>query len=258
MIIIFKKIINALLSPIFNKLGYVKKSKLKIVYKNALDKNFLLENLITIIKNSGFRPTLIIDIGANHGTWSRVWKARFPETSFVLVEPQEWLKPSFVDLLDDKTVFLPVGAGKENGTVKFTINSERDDSSTFALSPNEAELRGFKQIDVEIKTLNTVIKELGNRIPEIVKIDAEGIDIDVLEGASDLIGKTEIFLVEASINSSFTQTELSFVVDYMNVKGYRAFEITDINRPFSNNVLWLVEIAFVRKGGFFDNLEWIK
>ena len=256
--IILKKLINLLFSPLFNKLGYIEKGKSKIIYKNVLDKNSLLENLITIIKNSGFQPTLIIDIGANHGTWSRVWKARFPETSFVLVEPQEWLKPSFVDLLDDKTVFLPVGAGKENGTVKFTINSERDDSSTFTLSANEAESRGFKQIDVDIKTLNTIIKEFGNRIPEIVKIDAEGIDIDVLEGASDLIGKTEIFLVEASINSSFTQTELSVVVNYMNDKGYRAFEITDINRPFSNNVLWLVEIAFVRRGGFFDKLEWIK
>jgi FkbM family methyltransferase len=256
MIIIFKKIINALIAPIFNRLGYVKKSMPKIVCKNVLDKNNLLENLIALIKNSGFQPTLIIDIGANHGTWSRVWKARFPETMFVLVEPQGWLKPSFIDLLDDKTVFLPVGAGKENGMVKFTINSERDDSSTFALSSNEAESRGFKQIDVEIRTLNSIITEFGNRIPEIVKIDAEGIDLDVMEGASYLIGKTEMFLLEASFNSAFNQTELNIVVNYMNEKGYRAFEITDINRPFSNNVLWLVEIAFVRRGGFFDNLEW--
>ena len=110
---------------------------------------------------------------------------------------------------------------------------------------------------MEIRTLNSIITEFGNRIPEIVKIDAEGIDIDVLEGASDLIGKTEMFLVEASLNSKFNQTELNIVVNYMNEKGYRAFEITDINRPFSNNVLWLVEIAFVKRGGFFDKLEWI-
>lgn len=254
--IIFQKIINVLFSRFFYKLGYLKKSKSETIYKNVLDKNFLLENLIAIIKNSGFQPTLIIDIGANHGTWSRVWKARFPEAMFVLVEPQEWLKPTFSDLLDDKTVFLPIGAGKENGTVKFTINPERDDSSTFALSSSEAESRGFKQIDVKIKTLNTIIKELGNRIPEIVKIDAEGIDIDVLEGASELFGKTEMFFVEASFNSTFKQTELNIVVDYMNRKGYRAFEITDINRPFSNNVLWLVEIAFIKRGGFFDKLKW--
>jgi hypothetical protein len=43
----------------------------------------------------------------------------------------------------------------------------------------------------------------------------------------------------------------------MDSKGYRVFEITDINRPFSNRVLWLVELAFIRKNGYFDNINWV-
>ena len=36
----------------------------------------------------------------------------------------------------------------------------------------------------------------GAGLPEMVKIDAEGFDLKVLAGASDLLGKTDIFLVE--------------------------------------------------------------
>ncbi|MFN5024155.1 MAG: FkbM family methyltransferase [Bacteroidota bacterium] len=248
---VIRKIILKILYPIIKWLGFVRPHQI-----HTYDKNNLLLTLIRILKENKFSPNLIIDIGANHGTWSRVWKEHFPQTSFILVEPQSWLKPSFDDLLDNHTIYLPIGAGSTNGSFTFTINSDRDDSSTFTLSADEALARGYKQVEIPVKTLNTIVQENGNIIPDIVKIDAEGIDIDVLDGASNLFGKTEIFLVEASINSTFKQTELTAVINYMDNKGYRVFEITDINRPFSNSVLWLIELAFVRKGGYFDQLKW--
>jgi hypothetical protein len=39
----------------------------------------------------------------------------------------------------------------------------------------------------------------------------------------------------------------------MNEKGYRLFEITDINRPFQLQVLWLAELVFVKKNGIIDS-----
>jgi FkbM family methyltransferase len=249
---IIRKILLKLLYPIIKWLGFVRPEM-----NNHSRKNYLLDNLINLIKNNNYEPKLIIDIGANHGTWSRVWKEAFSNCRFILVEPQSWLKPSFNDLLDSNTIYLPIGASKQNGSFTFTINSERDDSSTFSLSKEEAAKMGYKQIEIPVKTLTTIIEENGNVIPDIVKIDAEGIDIDVLDGASNLFGKTEIFLVEASINSTFKQTALITLINYMDTKGYRAFDITDINRPFSNNVLWLLEIAFIRKNGYFDNIKWI-
>jgi FkbM family methyltransferase len=247
-----KKIVLKILQPVITRLGYVKQGQ-----RNQARKSYLLENFINILKENNYQPKLIIDVGANHGTWSRIWKKAFPQCKFILIEPQHWLKPSFEDLLDKNAIYLPIGAGKQNGSFTFTINSERDDSSTFLLTPEEAFKKGFKQIEIPVKTLNTVVEENGNIIPEIVKIDAEGLDIEVMEGSSNLFGRTEVFLVEASINSPFSQTELITVINYMDNKGYRAFELTDINRPFSNKVLWLVEIAFVKRGGYIDGIKWI-
>lgn len=250
---LIKKTIVNVLKPILRKIGF--SEHIDVI---NYDKNYLLNNLIEIIKSIDFSPNLIIDVGANHGTWVRLWKRAFPKSHFILIEPQKWLEPSFKDMLDSRTLYLPIGVGKTNGSFMFTINSDRDDSSTFLLSSEEALARGYKQIELPIQTLNTVVENYGNRIPEIVKIDAEGLDIEVLEGASNLIGKTEIFLVEASINSTFDKTDITKVIAYMDAMGYRTFDITDINRPFDNKVLWLVEIAFIKRGGIIDKINWLE
>lgn len=43
----------------------------------------------------------------------------------------------------------------------------------------------------------------------------------------------------------------------MNEKGYKLFDISDLNRPFDNKVLWLVELLFVLKDGRFDKTNWL-
>ena len=88
--------------------------------------------------------------------------------------------------------------------------------------------------------------------PDMVKIDAEGLDLEVLEGCSELFGKTEIFLVEVGVVNRKIENSLLKVVEFMDEKGYRVFDITDMNRPFSQKILWLMEVVFVKKGGKLD------
>ncbi|WNM20245.1 FkbM family methyltransferase [Flavobacterium capsici] len=249
-----RKLYFRISKPIFNKLGYQRKT---LSFHQILDgKNLLLQTLFTNIKSMGFFPNHIVDIGANHGTWTREVLTYFPDAQYTLLEPQERLKASLQDLLDSnsKITFHPVGAGSENGSFKFTI-VDRDDSCSFRYSEKEAIENGFEQYDVQVVTLNELIKSNGLPIPDIIKIDAEGLDIEVLKGANDFFGKTEMFMVEAGIvNKSFDNSFLK-LINYMDENGYRLFEITDLNRPFELNVLWLVELAFVKKNGIIDSYQ---
>lgn len=244
------KIVKRIFNSIAHRLGLV-----KYIHVSNPEKQNLIETFIQVIKNANFNPKMIYDVGANHGSWSRLFKKHFSDTKFILIEPQAWLKTSFEDLLDNNTKYLPIGVGETNSTMKFTINSERDDSSTFVLTNEEAINKGFKQIDVKVKNINTIIDENDGIIPDIIKIDAEGLDIEVLKGASKAIGRTEVFLVECAINCPTLKNDIKSVIEFMDRNGYRVFEITDLNRPFSNKILWLVEIAFVRKIGFFSKLK---
>lgn len=253
---IIRKIAIKLFNPIAKRLGYVRGQQ-KVNLKNAFEKNSLLEVFFDNIKEMGFSPKHIIDVGANHGTWTRETLKYFPDAYYTLIEPQEWLKPSLQDILDtnSKVSFHAVGAGDKSGSFMFTIVN-RDDSCSFRYTEEEAKAGGFKQVEIPIVTLNEMIeKNAALPFPDMIKIDAEGLDINVLEGASDLMGKTEIFLVEAAVFCKKFDNNLLKIVSFMDDKGYSLFEITDLNRPFQPQVLWLVELAFVKKGGIIDNYK---
>ncbi len=221
------------------------------------NKDQLLIHFYTMLKKFVFTPKHIVDVGANHGTWTRETLHYFPNAYYTLLEPQEWLKPSLQDLLDtnSKITFNAVGAGAKSGSFKFTIVN-RDDSCSFRYTEEEAKAQGYNQVEIPIVTLNEVVaKNATLPFPDLVKIDAEGLDLEVLEGASNLMGKTEVFLVEAALFCKEFDNSLLKMVNYMDAKGYTLFEITDLNRPFEPNVLWLTELAFVKKGGIIDSYK---
>jgi hypothetical protein len=105
---------------------------------------------------------------------------------------------------------------------------------------------------VPVMTLTEIVARGGASVPEMVKIDAEGFDLKVLAGASLLLGKTDIFLVEAVVCGNY-ENAAAEVIKFMAEAGYRLVDITDLNRSPKHGVLWLCELAFLRNGcGLFD------
>jgi FkbM family methyltransferase len=210
----------------------------------ASPSNAGLDCFFTALKGLGFHPNHIIDIGANRGSWTRKALTYFPEAHYTLVEPQDHLKVHIEDLLARgcKITWINAGAADQSGSLPFTI-SYRDDSSTFAPVQVDA---GTARISVPVMTLNEIVSSAGAPLPEIVKIDAEGFDLKVLAGASDLLGKTDVFFVEVTICCPGLENTIARVVRSMDEAGYRVVDITDINRSPRHGVLWLCELAFLR------------
>ena len=258
-----KKIIRKLLSyfglTIVNKNYYDLATKtIDKQVENRSDSSLLISNAFQLLKSKGFYPAHIIDVGANHGNWTRDVLNIYPNSKFTLIEPQEWLSNSFNDLLFKENIqYLPIGVGKQKGEFMFTI-VDRDDSCNFRISEKEAKEKNYKQIPVKVETINEIVKNSKFGIPDLLKIDAEGLDIEVLEGASDVLGHAEVILLEASVVLKTFKNDIRTVINYMDDKGYKLFEITDLNRPFTNKVLWLVELLFIKKGGSIDATDWLK
>jgi FkbM family methyltransferase len=232
----------------------LKVSKIKAIPSDGGAKDYLLYNFYNTLKAFDFEPKHIVDVGANHGTWTREALRFFPNAQYTLVEPQYWMEESISDILKtNKNVkFYPFGAGEKEGSFHFTL-LDRDDSCSFKYTEEEAAAKGYKQLTLPVITINNLLGTNKLPVPDIIKIDAEGLDIQVLNGASDYFGKTEIFMVEAGVvNKSFDNSLLK-LMNYMDEKGYRLFEITDLNRPYQPKVLWLVELVFVLKGGKIDS-----
>ena len=92
-----------------------------------------------------------------------------------------------------------------------------------------AKTAGMRQIEVPVITLNEIVRTSDAPYPDLVKIDAEGFDLKVIAGASELVGKTDIFLLEAAIYPQKLENTLVNVIQTMAQLGYRIFDIHDLN-----------------------------
>lgn len=212
-----------------------------------------LSHFMELLLRARFAPVHIVDIGANHGNWTREVRSYFPDAQYTLFEPQPNLRKKMTDLLAEgsRVQLNTMGVGKESGEMLFTLH-DRDDSCSFAWTPEMAADKGYQQINIPVTTLDKYIEANHLPWPDLVKIDAEGWDLEVLEGAPNVLKNATVVMIEAAVgNPTFKNTMLR-VCSVMDGAGYRLVDFTDLNRPWSNQVLWLVEMAFVKKGSALD------
>jgi FkbM family methyltransferase len=203
--------------------------------------------LFSTLTRFGFSPRCVLDVGANHGNWTREALKYFPGADYLLVEPQDHLKVHVQDLIDagHKIQWINAGAADECGIMTFYA-SERDDSSTFLPQEKHPQKRTTSETAVEVLTLDAIVAKYKVPAPDMIKIDAEGFDLKVIEGATSLIGKTDVFLLEAGVACPFENSVLR-VINKMDELGYQLMDITELNRSPKYTVLWLTELAFLRK-----------
>lgn len=237
------QVIKKLIQSTLNKFGYRLVRDECAALTSTRPPAYGLEPFLSLLKCFGFNPKHIVDIGAHKGSWTRRAIDFFPDAQYTLVEPQDHLKAHVQDLFDRgyKITWINAGVADKPGLLPFNI-SYRDDSSTFVSVSGD----GGQQVSVPVKTLNEIVSARNAPSPEMVKIDAEGFDLKVLAGASDLFGKTDIFFVEVVVCAGLYENTLARVVQRMDAAGYRVVDITDINRSTKYGVLWLCELAFLR------------
>jgi FkbM family methyltransferase len=201
----------------------------------------------SLLSRHGFAPREILDVGANHGHFTRAAIRFFPAARYLLVEPQGHLKSEIEDLVahGHNVRWITAGVSDKPGVLPLTVAPD-DVSSNFGMTPGEAAAAGYKQTSVEIKTINDIVANCGGIIPDLVKIDAEGFDLKALAGASNILGRSEIFFVEAAVCATGIENTMAAVIPLMTKAGYKLIDITDLNRSPKHGVLWLCELVFLR------------
>jgi len=228
--------VQGLLSPF----GY------KLVTLEAAQPTWGLTHFFPLVRSFGFAPRHIWDVGANRGDWTRAAVRYFPDADYTLVEPQKQLHGSLDALARQgcKIRWVHAGAGREAGLLPLYV-SAKDQSSSFLDAPRIRD-QAVGKVEVPVRTLDEIRASLALPVPELLKIDAEGLDLQVLEGASDFIGRTEIILAEAAVGQLDLENSARALVNAMDGYGYRLLDITDLHRGPSQGVLWLCELAFLR------------
>jgi len=205
------------------------------------------------IKARSFSPKLILDVGANRGDWTRMTKDVFPEASFLLIEPQVEMRKSLNDLCSEfeDISWIEAGAGSKEGKLVQTIWDDLAGSS-FLPDVDENQLQAGKQREVDIVTIDSLLVKYNLNIPDLVKLDIQGFELEALRGATSLFGNTELFIMEVSLFSFDDVPGMPIfreVIEFMGERGYEIYDIPGyLRRPF-DGALGQVDLAFARREG---------
>jgi len=92
------------------------------------------------------------------------------------------------------------------------------------------------KVTVSMITIDEIIKEKQLVGPYLIKVDVQGAELDVLEGAQHVLLETEVVVLEVSL-FEFMKGSPQFydVVSYMKNRGFVAYDlILGWNRPLDN------------------------
>ena len=196
------------------------------------------------MKNLGFYPKVVLDVGANNGDWSRDCHLVFPKAKFYLIEPQVEMGESlkeFCEETDSSYILCAVGQANYKGLL--TIWDDMLGSS-FLMRKNPKE----NQRLVDVVTIDRLISENKIKHPDLIKIDVQGFELEVLKGFKD-VKDAQVIILEVSFFEFLEEKQPIFheVIDFMYNLGFVCYDIFNfLKRPF-DDALGQCDVCFVRK-----------
>ena len=196
------------------------------------------------------KDDLFIDIGANIGSYT-VLAGAHVGAKVVSIEPVpqtfEHLKRNIaINQIDSNVMAYNFALGDEKGQISFT--------STLDTMNHVATASETNTIQVPVDTLDAILEK--EKDPVLLKIDVEGFETDVLNGASATLKKDSLKAIIIELNGSgekygYDETHLheKLLAGGYSPYQYNPFErqLTAINSFGSHNTIYVKDLAFVQE-----------
>lgn len=170
---------------------------------------------------------LFIDVGANVGSYSILAGAAIGSRGYAF-EPvpstyKRLVENMRLNHLSDRVSCLNLGVGCDEGSVTFT--SDRDTVNHVLAIGEVAE----NPVQVAVVTLDSVLE---HEAPTLIKIDVEGYELPVLEGALETLQKNSLCAVIMEINGSGSRYKFdeSKIFEMMSGFGFKPYSYEPLSR----------------------------
>jgi len=198
---------------------------------------------------------VIFDIGAHQGESVRFFKEIYPDCTIYSFEP---IPENFSVLrsvameFGEGCITHQMGIADKEGRLPFyrqsishlggflRINNESKDSLGYASKAEN------EPIEIEVSTIDKFCYK--NRIEyiDILKIDTQGYEIGVLNGAKEILRNTTCCTVEVSLYDFYEKSSSLYQVDkIMATEGHKLWDISNISKNPKNYRTDWVELVYV-------------
>ena len=197
---------------------------------NNIAANIELEDLIKDLK---FQT--VFDIGSNKGQFILLIEKLFNSDKKIysfepIIEIFEKQKNFFSKR--ENISFFNFALGEKSSTMILNITKRKDSSSFLEINSSINKNSDYlveEKREVEIKSLDEVMKNRNLIKPILVKIDAQGYELEVLKGSKNVLKQINYIIIEVSENEIYTgQALANHIIKYLNDMNFNALKETKI------------------------------
>ncbi len=206
------------------------------------------------LKKRGYESQVIFDIGAFKGDWSREVKHYFPQARCFLFEANLAYAS---DLMNTGLDFFNVALSEPGKSSVHFYNAGATGNSYY--KENTAIFDNSSFIELPCTTLDSLIDQYKLPIPNFLKIDTQGSEIDILKGFQDLT-KVDLVLIECPIiQYNHGAPNIQDYLTYFKKFNFIPIEIAEIHKI--DHVVLQIDILFASrmiKSDLFGSEELIR
>jgi FkbM family methyltransferase len=200
------------------------------------------------LKQKGFTPDFILDVGASSGVWSDAAKRVFPKCRFVLIDPlgEKYRKTEGYFLSTNPDFeYVTAAISNEAGEAEFQVSPDHYNSTL--LRPSD--FRVYETIKVPVTTLDLVAADKKLEGRGLAKIDVQYSEHLVLAGAAKLLSQIDAVVLELSFVRYAPEAKLfQEMCELLTGLGYRYFDEAGVWRSPVDGTLLQKDVLFLREG----------
>ncbi|HEY1454995.1 MAG TPA: FkbM family methyltransferase [Candidatus Dormibacteraeota bacterium] len=198
-------------------------------FLRKVQRRALRETLVKWARSRKYRR-IWIDVGAHHGEMTFPFAAADSSLLVYAFEPNLRAANEIMGRLRNFVV-LPIAVAERDGSAELQLNAYEQSSSL--LSPDREGVKTWKS-DAEFKVVGTVtvptmrldtfMNQTGIQSVDYLKVDAQGLDLEVVKSAGDRLKDVAKVVLEAT-NVPYRQYEgapdKTSIIEYMTAMGFR-------------------------------------
>jgi FkbM family methyltransferase len=196
------------------------------------------------LRERGFRPATVIDVGAADGTFELY--ETFPAARHVLIEAMTEFEPALRSIVASfGAEYVLAAADATEGTVRVPLLDDRHATSLFRSASGPYR-------EVPTLTLDGLASRLRLEAPYLLKVDVQGAELRVLAGAPEVLKGTEALILETAFFPFNAGVPVFHeVVARAAELGFVPYDLVDgYTRPL-DGALAQVDVVFVPEGSAF-------